>query len=112
METKIAVTHTPTPWSIEDGEHGSITLSGGHHIADIPYWDEPGKPQDGWSTQGEAIANAAYIVRAVNAHEELLDACKTVVAHFEDVRKRATFKVAEPEYVTKAKQAIAKVESL
>lgn len=81
MKTK--TTHTPTPWNVE-----------GYFDANPPYgWPayrikgqllncsiEPNE-----SLREEVKANAAYIVRAVNSHEELLDACKAVDIYFKSL---------------------------
>lgn len=72
--------HTPTPWSYGTKISGSenhkgfyIRSKGGTYILhEIHPLDEDGK---------EGQANAAFIVRAVNAHEELLSAAKNLLAH-------------------------------
>lgn len=59
--------HTPTPWEIRDvpsRERFKITDSTGYTIAEMPSYPIIEKEE----------ANAAYIVRAVNAHEALLEA--------------------------------------
>ena len=68
--------HTPTPWTFGNGEkfpfvirHDSDGL--GSHIAYIACQEVICKEHG-----GTPEANAAFIVRAVNAHEELLEACK------------------------------------
>lgn len=66
--------HTPTPWNIEKG----MSL----YPDALPYF--VGRSQDGkmtpFQTAGSrAEANAAFIVRAVNAHEELLTALRHIV---------------------------------
>lgn len=49
--------------------------------------------------------NAGFIVRAVNAHEELLEAAKEMFGHL-----RLTGNVKQPEWITRWMQAIAKAE--
>ena len=55
--------HTPTPWKLSKN---NILDSNGDSIAHVNFGD------------GEIMAfnDAAFIVRAANAHEELLAACK------------------------------------
>lgn len=66
------MTHTPTPWKVLGytpyGEDYRITDDIGNDIAIVPHWDDEAKI--------EARANAAFIVKAVNCHEELLEALK------------------------------------
>ena len=62
------MTHTPTPWTVEPGDSILKILSGGHRIADVgdaPYWQR---------FTAEHEANAAFIVRACNAHDALVAA--------------------------------------
>jgi hypothetical protein len=84
-EMKTQPTHTPTPWKFKDEEHGSISISGeDQFITDVGYWDLPEEPQRGWFTQEQAQANAAYIVRAVNAHDRLLTIAKILKDYFDN----------------------------
>lgn len=64
MTTKTKQTHTPPPWVVRPG----LDLAG---IA--PYF--VGETLDGKRTPFQSISqvNAAYIVRAVNAHEDMLN---------------------------------------
>ena len=55
--------HTPTPWHPHDMEQGIVCTEGG-----LPIVDTNAKALE----QSERNANAAFICRAVNAHEELL----------------------------------------
>lgn len=73
MKTETETKHTPTPWEVsavnENGIvgkqwDGSVTPLA---IPVIPAWHENRR-----KGSEEADANAAFIVRAVNAHEELL----------------------------------------
>ena len=72
----MTIKHTPTPWNLEsevnpDGDE-TIVMAHGYEwrICDMYY-----KPDDGMSCDIEtAQANAALIVRAVNAHEDLIEA--------------------------------------
>lgn len=132
MQSKTEVKHSNTPWSlcgsdrgvcsclqiwskpddhpiavVESGEwgdkyselkllEGTGSIEGKYQIVDaiIPY---------GKIDEEVAKANAQFIVRAVNAHEELLQACKTLI----DPKSHGTlFRYA----VELAEKAIAKAE--
>ena len=62
--TKTEVTHTPTPWRNKSGQ---VLANGLELVAQC----------EGKNTQ-EWEANAAFIVRAVNNFEALLDTLKTI----------------------------------
>lgn len=63
-------THTPTPWKLD----GTMVYdTEGHYVAKV--------------SVEEGTANAAYIVRAVNAHEELLRALKHLAARMPNSEK-------------------------
>ena len=55
-------THTPTPWTMMDFDHGTAIIYDKEQTVVIPKLTNK--------------ANAAFIVRAVNAHEEMLSALK------------------------------------
>ena len=60
--------HTPTPWDLRSS---SITVKDNGE-------DIVAEANGGLSgTIGEAVANAAFIVQACNAHEALVDALET-----------------------------------
>ena len=66
---------TPTPWrAYNDRIYGTDHDSGGHALAntDSPY------VQDG-------AANAAFIVRAVNAHQHLIEALQSAREYFDNL---------------------------
>lgn len=69
--------HTPTPWTLwEENEH--FVLSGKTTIAEV-YSDwgyAPKTKNERIAPNEEGKANAEFIVRAVNSHEELLKAAK------------------------------------
>ena len=65
-----AATHTPTPWEIKVLDPATIAASA------RPYRDLAATYGD----DAEASANAAHIVRCVNAHQALVDALKLFVA--------------------------------
>ena len=67
--------YTPTPWKVFEGKENegkstskAIVDQTGIVLANI--WNRGTKPAQ------QAKANAEFIVRAVNSHEELLEACK------------------------------------
>ena len=73
--------HTPTPWTCEgevDGRH--------HAVAIMAEGARPAHPLIAQMLFGlgrvekeTALANAAFIVRAVNSHEALVEACKEAI---------------------------------
>lgn len=73
------VTHTPTPWHLEKS---------GYTQTSVYIYSEIGKPLAHTVTPDfgldEQEANAAFIVRAVNSHDTLVDAIK--------------FAISDPEY--------------
>lgn len=111
--------HTPTPWRLS------------RYIGHEPKEDWPGRiignnGQDVFAgpfsfraltgkTAKEAEANAEFIVRAVNCHEELLAACRAAVSAFaqadEESRPRAENWAALRAASDTARAAIARAES-
>lgn len=67
--------HTPTPW-----RHNALIIWGPNDeiVADVQHLGETLK----FKNPNVCPANAEFIVRAVNAHEELLDACKVMLGHY------------------------------
>jgi len=92
--------HTPTPWHLGEQTPWYIYTPGipTHRIA------ETCTTPDGSLLAKEAKANAAFIVRAVNAHEALLAIAKELL---ED---RLSLNADNPDLTTRAEQAIAKAE--
>ncbi|MEZ2132736.1 MULTISPECIES: hypothetical protein [unclassified Sinorhizobium] len=74
METK----HTPTPWRMDDdirfGETPRV-YGADKHICEVANAELPIDAQEEW------IANAAFIVKACNSHEALIEALKAVEAY-------------------------------
>lgn len=69
--------HTPTPWHFEKGRFNSDDLSDSHIGSIVSEKDFILAAINGDAGSSEEVeANAAFIVRAVNAHEELLEAAK------------------------------------
>ncbi len=96
MKNKPEVHHTPTPWILIDDPKES----------NVCHVDGPTDKEYGMiSCYGEnRKANAAFIVRAVNAHEELLRVCKMI---YESEHEQDKF--AEP-WMIELGEAIAKAE--
>ena len=71
-----AMKHTPTPW--KQGVNYPERIIGEHEIvAFVNHPELDGKPND------REQANAEFIVRACNSHDELLEACKALVQNLE-----------------------------
>lgn len=69
--------HTPTPYHVGEGKASIIIYdSRGNAIADAKTFH--GKHED-----GQAEANAAFIVRACNSHAELLEALETLLKQYD-----------------------------
>lgn len=67
------MTHTPTPWKMFTTEIGTYIGVGeetGEGILDVGFGV--------WRSPDEAKENAAFIVKACNLHEELVDALKRI----------------------------------
>ena len=90
--------HTPTPWEIKKlhGNYEGYVLlrNTGDGLRRIDF------DKDGTFKEDDA----AFIVRAVNSHEELLEALKGLVAYALDCR------IGGAPVVEEARQAIAKAE--
>ncbi len=70
------LSHTPTPWEV-----GFNKADRTYHIVDCI-----GGSTMAFSADEE---NAAFIVRAVNAHEELLHALKCLVAQYDEANEES-----------------------
>lgn len=68
--------HTPTPWAVE-GKFGIVATEilndGKPHVRDVA------TTGIGWRPGEDNIANAAFIVRAVNAHDALVTTLETAL---------------------------------
>jgi hypothetical protein len=77
---------TPRPWDIGDFDltlYASVEGSDGPiPIADFEfdqtYWDET------LPSEEEALANAQFVVQAVNAHEDLVEALRDIVSFLDE----------------------------
>lgn len=92
--------HTSTPWKVFEG----MNLMG------PPYY--VGQSEDGKHTpfQSTTKANAEYIVRAVNSHEELIRTNKILLNRLKTTMTYMDAKGEQPEYVAHLKEIIATVE--
>jgi hypothetical protein len=127
--------HTPTPWKarkeysnrwrIESEREGLIPLSVAQVVLTVS--------EVGCGEESENDANAAFIVRAVNCHEELLEALKGMLEYVNPSKPKKAPTIAElekllaqpsspvvltpdgkvinVECIDKARQAIAKAEA-
>jgi len=64
--------HTPTPWTVQQSDH-----VGGLLIKPVP-----GQVVAQCDEGSEMEANAAFIVRAVNAHDDLVAALKNCAPYY------------------------------
>lgn len=94
--------HTPTPWeSREEPDEDNIcigikTTMGFCPIANVPVYFE--------DTDNEyQFADAAFIVRACNAHEKLLNALDNLLAQTFDKQMKEGFCLTESETTLRAK---------
>ncbi len=71
---KKKIEHTPTPWKY--GEKPAIDYMVGANRESVGYLEAP-KGSD--SLTAQAKANKDFILRAVNAHEELVKALRSVI---------------------------------
>jgi hypothetical protein len=71
--------HTPLPWKADGPEVFALDADGNFNCHVATAWSFPylGPGSD------EAVANAELIVRAVNAHADLLAACESAAEAFE-----------------------------
>lgn len=89
METK----HTKTPWKVTEDSTiiGSVTRN---VIAECCGYSDKASNGDYASIiekQGTREANAAFIVRAVNAHDDLVAALEAAVRYVDDVSEATIF---------------------
>jgi len=75
--------HTPTPWEVNDDDSGIIGTWGPDEddwglICATDYAISSSVPEE------QRPANAAFIVKACNAHDELVEALKTAIQVMKD----------------------------
>ncbi len=93
--------HTPKPWKANEGKGYfglNITDNKNNTICDL---------FDSSETKEVCLANAAFIVKACNSHEELLDSLKKLVLFVEGLQAGDYKNYAR---VEGARQAISKAE--
>lgn len=85
-----AAKHTPTPWAVEsDNSSPSIYVIQDWEAQHIhPSWNCVANI---WSVQKRQVqeANAAFIVQACNAHDDLVEALKYATSEIEEFYKAA-----------------------
>ena len=95
MNTK----HTPTPWCL--GNHGGIFTH------DLRFMVADTSGLDVVVSNMEELANAAFIVRACNAHDDLVAALYAGLRHWHDT---AGYPRKEPKWLAPARAALAKAK--
>ena len=108
------VKHTVTPWKVVQHEHvnGELWLTILKGSMDVThnkmYGSDIGSFRYSALSPEENQANAEFIVRAVNVHDELVEACKSRIdewhSTFRNMERR------EPKSLKLARAAIAKAE--
>ena len=77
--------HSPTPFKL--GGIGDVTDANGIWIASV-MGDHDG--HKGFPTDEEGEANAEFIIRACNAHDDLLEACQSTLRSINDLKPNPT----------------------
>ena len=72
---------TPIPWSLMETEQYIYIIANSSAIAALPSGRQPTKPNE---PHPENLANAALIVRAVNAFDQLVNACRLLVMAYDN----------------------------
>ena len=84
---KNKVEHSPTPWNYNDGDKGVIGYGfmsyDGHGKPD--YTNPSGSIVTVHGVGAERDADAAFIVKAVNSHEELLNVLKSCAGVLDNI---------------------------
>ena len=97
--------HTPMPWQRQGFDILSHGPNGTHAYFLARCQPDNGKGVVRVDTEAEAVANADFIVRAVNSHEALLRAAKLAIVAY-----REQFKDATPNWFIGLLQAIKQAE--
>lgn len=97
--------HTPVPWRVSGGFNMKVRAGESTEIADCAGDDAP-------KTASECAANAAFIVRACNAHDDMLAACRSAVVYLHEFLKgwagKERREQADHDLIDPIRQAIAK----
>ena len=93
---------TPTPWRFGNSDEGVRLILGGprkRYVATVQIYQTP--RAYGIADEPEREANAALIVRAINAHEAMKEALRELMHHPGSItaheQARAALKLAETE---------------
>lgn len=109
METK----HTPTPWQTNEGGDGGWFIwnsNGGISTKDLVATCV-GRVNPDHRDPKVAAADAAFIVRACNAHDDLLTNLKGAIAAHDAWAASSDYDGSpEPDYVTAGRMAVANAE--
>ncbi len=99
MATK--TTHTPLPWEVGEriGDGSPVVTYQARDIATVENY------------YGDGEANAELIVRAVNAHDDLLAACKALMKQIEDHDPAGCIEGKPYDRLAQARAAIRKAEA-
>lgn len=104
-------THTPTPWKVTDGTMtsfpDSVYVSG---IGRDGFQSIIAMLNDDTGTDHDKRANAAHIVKCVNAHEELLTQLKQMHNHYQGSDMSLINGKMRHSYTCRTCEAIAKAE--
>ena len=111
--------HSPTPWQVGKSVHNDGAISVMNHETRIARIDIQilAKKADLWRTPcAERDANAAFIVRAVNAHADMLAALHACAEYFDsradaDCDDRGPIANEEMRLLNEVEDAIRKAES-
>lgn len=81
MDTKTA--HTPTPWMVSEGEKYPQTIfpaneHGGPRALCSIAW------VSSWNNTANDAANAKFIIRSVNCHDELVNCLENLLKYIDD----------------------------
>lgn len=97
--------HTPTPWKVRQDDQ-QLLITGDYEtiIARLDIWKNEGKKQ--------MEANAAFVIRAVNSHEALIESIQGLLAIIKDDLPQLGNDLLEAEdaIIKKAENTIAQAE--
>ena len=111
MKTE-TVKHTPTPWEIKITQEGFEIVGSANkaNYKSVIAWIKLGGAtwKDTWNKEQEA--NAEFIVRACNSHEELLEACKEALPLCNEIIRDDPYANMAKKIATKLENVIAKAK--
>lgn len=97
------MTHTPTPWTTEDSR--TIKTESGEFF--LSYLNDKHGNSKWLQSYAELDANAQFIIKACNAHEELVGVLKGVLSHNRVLKQQYQF---PDSLIRQIETAIAKAE--